>query len=55
MRDADPYLKVREWWNSERRNYATPREHLFEKLGLKASVVANGLQSVGKGGLISAA
>lgn len=50
--DADPYLKVRDWWNSDGRNYATPREHLFELLGLKAGVVANELQAVGKGGLI---
>ncbi|MBL9137004.1 MAG: hypothetical protein JNK85_14125 [Verrucomicrobiales bacterium] len=33
--DADPYLKVREWWNSDGRDYATPRLHLFELLGLK--------------------
>jgi hypothetical protein len=50
--DADPYLKVRDWWNSDGRNYATPREHLFEQLGLTASVAANGFQAVGKGGLI---
>jgi hypothetical protein len=50
--DADPYLKVRDWWNSDGRSYATPREHLFEQLGLKASVVANELQPVSKGGLI---
>ncbi len=32
--DGDPYNHVREWWNSDGRNYATPREHLFEQLGL---------------------
>ena len=31
--DADPYLQVREWWNSGGKNYATPREHLFELPG----------------------
>ncbi|MFO1513146.1 MAG: hypothetical protein U1F83_09575 [Verrucomicrobiota bacterium] len=50
--DADPYLKVRDWWNSDGRNYATPREHLFEKLGLKSSVTTNEFHAVGKGGLI---
>lgn len=50
--DADPYLKVRDWWNSDGRNYVTPREHLFEQLGLKSSVATNGLQRVGKGGVI---
>lgn len=50
--DADPYLKVRDWWNSDGRNYATPREHLFEQLGLKPSVATNKLQRVGKGGVI---
>ena len=51
-KDADPYLKVREWWNSNGRNYATPREHLFEQLGLPAAVEADKLQHVGKGGVI---
>lgn len=51
-KDADPYLKVRDWWNSEGRNYATPREHLFEQLGLTASMDADKLQRVGKGGVI---
>jgi hypothetical protein len=32
--DADAYNGVREWWNSDGRRYATPREHLFEQLGL---------------------
>ena len=50
--DADPYLKVRDWWNSDGRNYSTPRVHLFEKLGLKSSATANEFHAVGKGGLI---
>ncbi|MGH7971846.1 MAG: hypothetical protein ACREIC_24295, partial [Limisphaerales bacterium] len=33
--DADPHNRVREWWNSEGRTYATPRQHLFEQLGIK--------------------
>lgn len=32
--DADPYNRVREWWNTDGRDYATPRQHLFEELGL---------------------
>jgi predicted alpha-1,6-mannanase (GH76 family) len=50
--DADPYLRVREWWNTNGRQYATPREHLFEQLGLAASVSADELHPVDKGGLI---
>ncbi|PYI84662.1 MAG: hypothetical protein DME26_12860 [Verrucomicrobia bacterium] len=29
--DTDPYNRVREWWNSDGRSYATPREHLFDR------------------------
>jgi hypothetical protein len=50
--DADPYLRVREWWNTNGRDYATPREHLFEQLGLPAPVAADQFHPVGKGGLI---
>jgi hypothetical protein len=50
--DADPYLRVREWWNTGDRHYATPREHLFERLGLGASCSTNAFHSLGKGGLI---
>ncbi len=50
--DADPYLKVHEWWNSDGKNYTTPREHLFELLGLDKSVAAEQFNRVGKGGLI---
>src|SRR5205809_2663858 len=35
--DGDPYNRVREWWNSDGRNYATPREHLFDQLGVVAN------------------
>ncbi len=51
-RDADPYLKVREWWNTGGMNYTTPREHLFELLGLNQSAPTNTFNPVGKGGLI---
>src|SRR5215468_2877665 len=34
--DGDPFNAVREWWNSGGLKYSTPREHLFEQLGLKA-------------------
>jgi predicted alpha-1,6-mannanase (GH76 family) len=49
--DADPYLKVHDWWNSNGNNYSTPREHLFEQLRLKA-VPAGKFVPVGKGGVI---
>lgn len=50
--DADPYLKVREWWNSSGRTYATPRNHLFEQLGINDSITADEFHPVGKGGVI---
>jgi hypothetical protein len=51
-KDADPYLKVREWWNSGGNRYATPREQLFQLLGLGQSVATNQFIPIGKGGLI---
>ena len=45
--DKDPYHAVREWWNTAPRSYQTPRQHLFEKLGLAKD--ATGLFRVGKG------
>jgi len=50
--DADPYLKVREWWNSDGNHYATPRQPLFKALGLDDSVATNQFVPVKKGGLI---
>ncbi len=50
--DADPYLNIREWWNSAANNYATPREHLFELLGVGKSVAANQFIRINRGGLI---
>jgi len=32
--DGDPFNTVREWWNTNGLHYATPRQHLFEQLGL---------------------
>jgi hypothetical protein len=32
--DGDPFNSVREWWNTNGMHYATPRQHLFEQLGL---------------------
>jgi hypothetical protein len=51
-KDADPYLKVREWWNSYGNTYPTPRKHLFELLGLDDSITAQEFHRVGRGGLI---
>ncbi|HRT07416.1 MAG TPA: hypothetical protein P5233_03405 [Candidatus Paceibacterota bacterium] len=49
--DSDPYNRVAEWWNSGGNNYATPRAHLFEQLGLTmAGWNSNGAPvQVGKG------
>ncbi len=51
--DSDPFNSVHEWWNDPRaaRKYKSPREHLFEQLGLPASPGA-GLHRVGKGVVI---
>jgi hypothetical protein len=51
-KDADPYLKVHEWWNSNGKSLATPREDLFELLGLDKSVTPGQFNSIGQGGLI---
>ena len=51
-RDGDPYNKVREWWNQGGSNYATPRQHLMEQLGLDKDFV--GGQKVGKGYVLRA-
>ena len=45
--DQDPYNRAREWWNSGKMHYDTPRDHLFDKLGLLPS--APGLHAVGHG------
>lgn len=48
--DGDPYNAVREWWNTGAMKYATPREHLFEQLGLKEAMPEKA--QVGKGFVI---
>jgi hypothetical protein len=52
--DKDPFNGVREWWNADGRKFATPREHLFEQLGLppKTNLVDGELTRVGKGSLL---
>jgi hypothetical protein len=35
--DTDPFHQVRDWWNQSSTPYATPSEHLFERLGLGRS------------------
>lgn len=45
--DSDPYNRVREWWNQDGLSYASPRLHLFERLGIEGT--ATGLNRVGKG------
>ena len=49
--DADPFLKVREWWNTGGNAYATPRQELFELLGVGKDA-KEGTYPVGKGRLI---
>jgi hypothetical protein len=45
--DSDPYNAVREWWNTAPRSYRSPREHLFETLGISKDAV--GLHKAGRG------
>jgi len=53
--DTDGFNQVREWWNTGEFHYATPREHLFEKLGIKLDnahpIKPRTIISVGKGSL----
>ncbi len=51
-RDADPYLKVHEWWNNGGYNYRTPRQDLFKLLGLDDSIAPGVFHRIGKGGVI---
>ena len=52
--DTDPYNRVREWWNSDGREYTTPREHLFEQLGVagKNTLAEGEFAKVSKGGVL---
>ena len=45
--DKDPYNKATDWWNSQGNHFATPRDHLFQALGLPPA--ATGIHAVGKG------
>jgi hypothetical protein len=51
-KDADPYLKVRDWWNGDGNHYLTPRQDLFEKLGVNDAIAASEFHRIGHGGLI---
>lgn len=51
--DKDPFHAVREWWNEGDTKYATPRHHLFDKLGVGRG--ATGATRVGKGVVVYAA
>jgi hypothetical protein len=48
--DRDPFHRVREWWNTGAMHYATPRHHLFDKLGLAHD--ATGQHKVGRGTVV---
>ncbi|MDB6135199.1 MAG: hypothetical protein JWM59_3442 [Verrucomicrobiales bacterium] len=52
--DSDPYLKVREWWNTGDHHFGTPREHLFAQLGWNPSHPPQTLetQAIGKGTVV---
>ena len=45
--DKDPYNAVHEWWNTAPLSYQTPRQHLFNTLGIRPD--AKGLSRVGNG------
>ncbi|MRN54697.1 hypothetical protein [Paenibacillus monticola] len=49
--DSDPYHQVKEWWNQGKRHYQSPREHLFECLGLSPDS-PGGMTAIGKGLLL---
>ena len=45
--DHDNFNGVREWWNSDAMHFKSPREHLFEKLGIPKD--QSGKTAVGRG------
>lgn len=45
--DKDPYNHARDWWNSGDRHFDTPRDDLFQKLGIAATT--KGEHAVGNG------
>jgi len=48
--DLDPFHNIREWWNTGAMHYATPRHHLFDKLGLDHDTI--GQHKVGEGAVV---
>jgi hypothetical protein len=49
-RDDDPFQSVKEWWNSDGKNYSCPADDLFEKLGMGRNP-KEGIYPVGKGSI----
>ncbi len=47
--DLDPFQSVREWWNTNGKQYQRPSDHLFEKMGLKTGMAEEGKYNYGKG------
>ncbi|WP_263384918.1 hypothetical protein, partial [Granulicella arctica] len=45
--DEDPYNHAKDWWNTAPNSFETPRDHLFQTLGLSPD--AKGLNAVGGG------
>ena len=45
---SDPFMNIREWWNTGLGTYSNPAEHLFESLGLTRTP-EEGLHSAGNG------
>jgi hypothetical protein len=54
--DGDPYNKVQDWWNSQGLRYRTPRQDLFQRLGIEDITAQAGqpydLAHVGDGALM---
>jgi hypothetical protein len=48
--DDDPFQGVKEWWNSDGKNYSCPADDLFDKLGIGRNP-KEGTYPVGKGGV----
>ena len=49
-RDDDPFQSVKEWWNSDGKDFACPADDLFEKLGI-GRAPNEGTYPVGKGSI----
>jgi hypothetical protein len=47
-RDDDPFRSVKEWWNSDGKNYLAPSDHLFQLLHVNSSASSSFL-NYGKG------